>query len=76
MPQVESPARTSIDGPFAESMELAADYWILPVKSMDEAVEPVERVPFEALAGSTPASTALWARSRSVSCSSWGILTH
>ena len=50
MPQVESPARTSIDGPFAESMELAADYWILPVKSMDEAVEPVERVPFEALA--------------------------
>ena len=32
------------------SKELAAGYWILPVKSMDEAVESAKRVPFEALA--------------------------
>ena len=41
--------RTVIDGPFAESKELIAGYWILQVKSMDEAVEWAERVPFEAL---------------------------
>jgi hypothetical protein len=42
--------RTVIDGPFAESKESIAGYWILQVKSMDEAVEWAERVPFEALA--------------------------
>ena len=42
--------RAVIDGPFAESKELIAGYWILQVKSMDEAVEWAERVPFEALA--------------------------
>ena len=42
--------RTVIDGPFAESKELVAGYWILQVKSMDEAVEWAKRVPFEALA--------------------------
>ena len=41
--------RTVIDGPFVESKELIAGYWILQVKSMDEAVEWAERVPFEAL---------------------------
>jgi hypothetical protein len=41
--------RTVIDGPFAESKELIAGYWILQVKSMDEAVEWAKRVPFEAL---------------------------
>jgi hypothetical protein len=41
--------RTVIDGPFAQSKELIAGYWILQVKSMDEAVEWAERVPFEAL---------------------------
>ena len=30
-------------------MELVAGYWILRVKSMDEAVEWAKRVPFEAL---------------------------
>jgi hypothetical protein len=41
--------RTVIDGPFPESKELIAGYWIINVKSMDEAVEWAERVPFEAL---------------------------
>jgi len=42
--------RTVIDGPFAESKELIAGYWILQVESMDEAVEWAKRFPFEALA--------------------------
>lgn len=41
--------RTVIDGPFAESKELIAGYWILQVKSMDEAVEWAKGAPFEAL---------------------------
>jgi hypothetical protein len=41
--------RTVIDGPFPESKELIAGYWILQVKSMDEAIEWAERFPFEAL---------------------------
>jgi len=41
--------RTVIDGPFPESKQLIAGYWILQVTSMDEAVEWAERVPFEAL---------------------------
>jgi hypothetical protein len=41
--------RTVIDGPFAESKELIAGYWILQVKSMDEAVEWAKSFPFEAL---------------------------
>ena len=41
--------RAVIDGPFAESKELIAGYWILQVKSMDEAVEWAKRAPFEAL---------------------------
>jgi hypothetical protein len=40
--------RTVIDGPFAEGKELVAGYWILQVKSMDEAIEWAKRVPFEA----------------------------
>ncbi len=38
-----------IDGPFAESKELIAGYWILQVPSMEEAVEWAKRAPFEAL---------------------------
>ncbi len=34
-----------IDGPFAETKELLAGYWVLEVKSMDEAIEWVKRVP-------------------------------
>lgn len=37
-----------IDGPFAESKELVAGYWMLQVKSLDEAIEWVKRAPFQA----------------------------
>ncbi|HTE63270.1 MAG TPA: YciI family protein [Solirubrobacteraceae bacterium] len=37
--------RKVIDGPFAETKELLAGYWILQVKSLDEAVEWVKRIP-------------------------------
>jgi hypothetical protein len=39
--------RTVIDGPFAETKELVAGFWIIQVKSKDEAVEWAKRVPFE-----------------------------
>ena len=39
--------RSVVDGPFAESKTLIAGYWILQVKSMNEAVEWAERFPFE-----------------------------
>ena len=37
--------RTVTDGPFAETKELIAGYWLWQVKSMDEAVEWVKRCP-------------------------------
>jgi hypothetical protein len=37
--------RTVIDGPFAETKELVAGYWLWNVKSMDEAVEWLKRCP-------------------------------
>jgi hypothetical protein len=37
--------RKVIDGPFAETKELLAGYWVWQVKSMDEAVEWVKRIP-------------------------------
>ena len=39
--------RTVIDGPFAESKELVAGYWIWQVKSMEEAVQWLKRAPFD-----------------------------
>jgi hypothetical protein len=39
------PKRTVIDGPFAETKELVAGYWLWNVKSMDEAVEWLKRCP-------------------------------
>jgi hypothetical protein len=39
------PRHTVIDGPFAETKELIAGYWVWNVKSMDEAVEWVKRCP-------------------------------
>jgi hypothetical protein len=39
--------RAVIAGPFPESKQLIAGYWILQVPSMDEAVEWAERFPFE-----------------------------
>jgi hypothetical protein len=41
--------RTVVDGPFPESKQLVAGYWILQVPSMEEAVEWAKRAPFEAL---------------------------
>jgi hypothetical protein len=38
-------AKTVIDGPFTETKELIAGYWIWQVKSMDEAVEWLRRCP-------------------------------
>ena len=35
------------DGPFAETKELIAGFWVISVKSRDEAVEWVKRIPFE-----------------------------
>jgi hypothetical protein len=40
--------RAVVDGPFPESKQLVAGYWILQVPSMDEAVTWAERFPFEA----------------------------
>ena len=37
--------RTVVDGPFAETKELVAGYWVWQVKSMEEAVEWVKRCP-------------------------------
>ena len=37
--------RTVIDGPFAETKELIAGFWIWQVRSMDEAIEWVKRCP-------------------------------
>lgn len=37
--------RTVIDGPFAETKELIAGYWLWEVKSMEEALEWVKRCP-------------------------------
>ena len=41
----DGPSRTVIDGPFAETRELVAGFWIWQVKDMDEAVEWVKRCP-------------------------------
>ena len=41
----DGPRRTVIDGPFAETRELVAGYWIWEVKDMDEAVAWVKRCP-------------------------------
>ncbi len=39
--------RTVIDGPFAETKELVAGFWLWQVKSMDEAIEWLKRAPFQ-----------------------------
>ncbi|WP_020667548.1 YciI family protein [Amycolatopsis nigrescens] len=38
---------TVVDGPFAEAKELVAGYWIIDVRSREEAIEWARRVPFE-----------------------------
>jgi hypothetical protein len=39
--------RTVIDGPFAETKELLAGFWLIQARSMDEALEWVKRAPFD-----------------------------
>ncbi|HZP18623.1 MAG TPA: YciI family protein [Bauldia sp.] len=39
------PRRTVIDGPFAETKELVAGFWIIQVKDLAEAIEWVKRCP-------------------------------
>jgi hypothetical protein len=41
----DGPTRTVIDGPFSETKELVAGYWLWQVKSMDEAVAWVRKCP-------------------------------
>ncbi len=43
----EGKKRTVIDGPFAESKELVAGFWLWQVRSKDEAIEWAKRIPFE-----------------------------
>ena len=39
--------RTVIDGPFTEAKELIAGFWLIQVKTKEEAIEWTKRVPFE-----------------------------
>jgi hypothetical protein len=39
--------RSVIDGPFTEAKELIAGYWVIQVKSREEAIEWAKRIPFE-----------------------------
>ncbi len=39
--------RTIVDGPFSETKELIAGYWLVQVKSREEAIEWMRRAPFQ-----------------------------
>jgi hypothetical protein len=41
----DGPDRTVIDGPFAETKELVAGFWLWEVRSQEEAIEWVKRCP-------------------------------
>ena len=43
----EGGKRTVIDGPYTEAKELIAGFWLIDVKSKDEAIEWVKRAPFD-----------------------------
>jgi hypothetical protein len=43
----EGAKRTVIDGPFAETKELIAGFWLWQVKSKEEAIEWLKRAPFD-----------------------------
>jgi len=45
--RIKFPERKVIDGPFTETKELLAGYWLIQVKSLDEAIEWVKRAPFQ-----------------------------
>lgn len=44
--QFSEDQRTVVDGPFAETKELIAGFWMLQVKSLQEAIEWIKRSPF------------------------------
>lgn len=39
--------RTVIDGPFGETKELVAGFWLWQVRTLDEAIEWIKRAPFD-----------------------------
>jgi len=43
--KIDGNKRTVVDGPFAETKELVAGYWIIQVKSKEEAIQWIKRVP-------------------------------
>ena len=43
----EGKKRTVIDGPWAETKELVAGYWLWQVRSLDEALEWLKRAPYD-----------------------------
>src|SRR5262245_26449183 len=45
--QYSGSKKTVVDGPFSETKELVAGFWIIQVKSKDEAVEWLKRAPFQ-----------------------------
>lgn len=45
--KLEKGSFTVTDGPFAEAKELIAGFWIIDVKSKDEAIAWVKKIPFE-----------------------------
>ena len=47
----DGPKRSVTDGPFAETKELIAGYWVIQVKSREEAIEWAKRVPLGPLPG-------------------------
>ena len=44
--RVRFPQKQVIDGPFTESKEVVAGYWVWQVKSLEEAIEWLKRAPF------------------------------
>ncbi|MBD9437738.1 YciI family protein [Pseudoxanthomonas sp. PXM03] len=43
----EGRQRSVIDGPFGETKELVAGFWLWQVRSLDEAIEWIKRAPFD-----------------------------
>jgi hypothetical protein len=44
--QYSGAKRTLVDGPFSETKELVAGFWVIQVKSREEAIEWLKRAPF------------------------------
>ena len=45
--QYDGSKRTVVDGPFAEAKELVAGYWLIQVKSREDAIEWLKKAPFQ-----------------------------